>query len=142
ELDVQAAASTPVPELEGRARPALILLNDDDLAYAKIRLDEASWHVAVEHLADIEEPLARAIVWGAAWDATRDAEVPASDYVDLVLGNIASETESTVTRLALTQLTQVARSYVAPERRDATIRRVGDALWDLARSAAAGSDLQ
>jgi len=142
ELDVEAAASTSVPELIGLKRPALILLNDDDLAYAKIRMDDASWEFAIDKLADIEEPLARALVWGAAWDATRDAEVPASDYVDLVLGNIATETESTTIRLSLTQLTQVARFYVAPEKQAATIERVGDALWELASTARAGSDAQ
>lgn len=142
EIDLAAAESTEVPELVGLRRPALILLNDDDLAYAKIRMDDASWEVAIDRLADIEDPLARALVWGAAWDATRDAEVAASDYVDLVLGNIATETESTTMRLALTQLVQVARTYVAPERRDATIERVGDALWELAQGAAAGSDAQ
>lgn len=141
ELDID-GASTEVPELVGLARPDLILLNDDDLAYAKIRMDDASWQVAIDHLADIEDPLARALVWGAAWDATRDAEVAPSDYVDLVLGNIATETESTTIRLSLTQLTQVARSYVAPEKQDAAIRRVGDALWQLAQDAEAGSDAQ
>jgi aminopeptidase N len=142
ELDIDADASTSVPELVGLKRPALILLNDDDLAYAKIRMDDASWEFAIDKLADIEEPLARALVWGAAWDATRDAEVPPSDYVDLVLGNIATETESTTIRLSLTQLTQVARLYVAPEKRDATIERVGNALWELATAAEAGSDAQ
>ncbi len=33
---------TEVPELVGRAQPDLLLVNDDDLAYAKIRLDERS----------------------------------------------------------------------------------------------------
>jgi aminopeptidase N len=142
ELDIDADASTTVAELVGLKRPALILLNDDDLAYAKIRMDPESWEFAIDKLADIEDPLARALVWGAAWDATRDAEVAASNYVDLVLGNIATETESTTMRLALTQLTQVARLYVAPEKRDATIERVGDALWELASSAKAESDAQ
>ena len=141
ELDID-GPSTAVPELVGKPRPALILLNDDDLAYAKIRMDDASWQFAIDKLADIEDPLARALVWGAAWDATRDAEVAASDYVDLVLGNIATETESTTMRLSLTQLTQVARAYVAPEKRDATVQRVGDALWELAEGAEAGSDAQ
>ncbi len=141
ELDVD-GERTDVPELVGRSRPALILLNDDDLAYAKIRLDQASLAVAIEHLAAIESPLARAIVWGAVWDATRDAEAAPRDYVRLVLGNIATETESTTIRTTLTQLTTVARLYVAPEHREATIAEVADALWALAQAAEAGSDAQ
>jgi aminopeptidase N len=141
ELDVDGEL-TVVPALVDRQKPALILLNDDDLAYAKIRLDPESLAVAIEHLKDIENPLARSIVWGAAWDATRDAESPASDYVRLVLGNIASETESTTIRTTLSQLGTVARHYVAPEKRDATITAVGDALWKLAQDAGAGTDAQ
>jgi aminopeptidase N len=141
ELDID-SETTQVQDLVGLPKPDLVLLNDDDLAYAKIRMDDDSWQVAIDHLADIQDPLARALVWGAAWDATRDAEVAPSDYVDLVLGNIATETESTTIRLSLTQLTQVARTYVAPAKQDATIRRVGDALWQLAQDAAPGSDAQ
>jgi aminopeptidase N len=131
-----------VPELLGKTQPDLVLLNDDDLAYAKIRLDERSLATAIDHLASIEDPLARSLVWGAAWDATRDAESTASDYVDLVLGNIATETESTTLRTTLGQLGLAARNYVAPERRLATVERVGDALWALAQDAEAGSDAQ
>jgi aminopeptidase N len=141
ELDID-GDSTEVDELLGLAKPNLVLLNDDDLAYAKIRLDDESLDTAIANLADIEDPLARALVWGSAWDSTRDAEVAPSDYVDLVLGNIARETESTTLRLTLTQLLQVARTYVAPEKQDATVQRVGDALWQLAQDAGAGSDAQ
>jgi aminopeptidase N len=141
ELDVD-GESTDVADLVGVAVPDLVLLNDDDLAYAKIRLDDDSLTVAVKHLKDIENPLARAVVWGAAWDATRDGEMRASDYVQLVLGNIATETESTTIRLSLTQLATVARSYVDPAVRDETIERVGTELWALARVAEAGSDAQ
>ncbi|WP_285039186.1 aminopeptidase N [Plantibacter sp. lyk4-40-MEA-4] len=141
ELDVDGAL-TEVPELVGETQPDLVLLNDDDLAYAKIRLDERSLATAIGHLASIEDPLARSLVWGAAWDATRDAESSASDYVELVLGNIATETESTTLRTTLGQLGLAARNYVTPERRLATVSRVGDALWTLAQEAEAGSDAQ
>ena len=133
---------TEVPELVGRERPALVLLNDEDLAYAKIRLDDASLAFAMRHLARISDPLARSLVWGSVWDAVRDGETPASAYVDLVLANIAAETESTTVRTTLNQLGLAARAYVAPERRAATLARIGDRLWELAQQAEAGSDLQ
>lgn len=141
ELDVD-GERTDVPQLVGKKRPDLVLLNDDDLAYAKIRLDDASLAVATESLAAIEDPLARSLVWAAAWDATRDAETPARDYVRLVLGNIATESESTTIRTTLNQLVLAATQYVAPEARDAVITEVGDALWQLAQGAEAGSDAQ
>lgn len=141
EIDVD-GARTEVPELVGVQRGDLVLLNDDDLAYAKIRLDEQSRTTAIEHLAAIANPLARSIVWGAMWDATRDAESPASDYVRLALGNIATESESTTIRTTLSQLLLTTRNYVAPSKVDATVRTVGDTLWQLAASAEAGSDAQ
>ncbi|MDX2375522.1 aminopeptidase N [Microbacterium sp. LRZ72] len=141
ELDVD-GDRTDVPELKGRTRPDLVLLNDDDLAYAKIRLDDRSLATAIAHLGDIADPLARSLVWGAAWDQTRDAETPAVDYIDLVLRNIGTETESTTVRTTLAQLQLAANSYVAPLRRGQSRERVADALWQLAQRAEAGSDSQ
>lgn len=141
ELDID-GPSTTVPQLVGHERPAIILVNDDDLAYAKIRLDEESTKNALADLSSVADPLARALIWGAAWDATRDAETRASDYVDLVLDHIGAETESTTIRLALAQLSTVAHIYVTPERRERTIRRAGNALLELAEGAEPGSDAQ
>ncbi|KDA05532.1 aminopeptidase N [Microbacterium sp. CH12i] len=141
EIDVD-GDRTEVPELQGKKRPDLVLLNDNDLAYAKIRLDERSLATAIAHLGDISDPLARSLLWGAAWDQIRDAETPASDYVDLVLGNIGRETESTTVRTTLAQLRTTVTQYVAPAERSAARIRVADALWDLAHSAKSGSDSQ
>jgi aminopeptidase N len=141
ELDVD-GESTAVTEFVGKQRPALILLNDDDLAYAKIRLDADSLEVARDSLSAIEDPLARSLVWASIWDATRDGEFPASDYVALVLSHIAPETESTTLRSTLAQLLLTAHAYVAPDRREAAVALLGDALWSLAQDAEPGSDAQ
>ena len=141
ELDID-GESTEVPQLVGKQLPDLVLLNDGDLAYAKIRLDENSRQVALENLSGIEDSLARTLVWTAAWDATRDAEAPASDFVQLVLDHIASETESTTVTTLLRQLITTGTLYVAPERREATLSKIADGLISLAESAAAGSDNQ
>src|SRR5690606_15801792 len=82
------------------------------------------------------------LVWGAAWDQTRDAESAASDYIELVLRNLGRETESTTVRTTLAQLQLAANAYVAPEKRDAARVTVADGLWRLAQEAEAGSDNQ
>jgi aminopeptidase N len=133
---------TEIVELVGKARPDFILINDDDLAYAKIRLDEHSLSTAIAHLSSIADPLARSLVWGAAWDATRDAETPARGVIDLVLGNIAAESESTTVRTVVGQLLLAVNAYTAPATREAAQVRVAHALWSLAQQAAAGSDSQ
>ncbi|UOQ55745.1 aminopeptidase N [Leucobacter allii] len=141
ELDID-GARTEVPELVGIAQPALLLVNDDDLSYAKIRLDERSLETATARLGELGDSLARALVWGTLWDATRDAELPASRFVDTVLAHIGRETGSTTLRTLLGQLRLAAESYVSPARRTATIERVADALWQLSVDAEPGSDNQ
>lgn len=83
ETDVT-GSRTPLPELTGQPRPALLLLNDDDLTYAKARLDPASEATVLESLDRITDPMARALVWTALWNSARDAESPAARYVDTV----------------------------------------------------------
>jgi aminopeptidase N len=141
ELDIE-AASTEVSEALGLTRPELILINDDDLAYAKIRLDEHSRATAMKSLSRVRNPLARALIWGSLWDSTRDAETPPREFIELVLGNIGVETESTTIRTALGQLALVARNYCAPEHRATTLADVGTQVWHLAQAAAPGSDAQ
>ena len=141
ELDIE-GASTEVSEALGLTRPELILINDDDLAYAKIRLDEHSRATAMKSLSRVRDPLARALIWGSLWDSTRDAETPPREFIELVLGNIGVETESTTIRTALGQLALVARNYCAPEHRATTLADVGTQVWHLAQAAAPGSDAQ
>jgi aminopeptidase N len=141
ELDID-GPTTEVPELIGRKRPDLVLLNDEDLAYAKIRFDEKSWQCALENLGKFDNSLARTIVWGSAWDSTRDAESSSQDFIQLVLGNIAKEDQSTTMLTLLRQLVTTAYFYVAPENRDKVIAEIGKGLLALARQAVAGSDAQ
>lgn len=141
ELDVD-GESTEVSELIGVAQPDLLLVNDDDLAYAKVRLDARSWKTAMEHLSALEWSLPRSLVWGAAWDATRDGEIPARDYIAFALKHLGVEDQSTTLRTTLQQVVLAARQYVTPERRRETIITIADGLLDLARKAEAGSDQQ
>ena len=141
EIDID-GARTEVPELVGVQRGDLVLLNDDDLAYAKIRLDGASLATAFAHAGRINDPLARALVFASIWDATRDGELRARDFVRLVLDHIGTETESTTRRQLLMQLTTAVRRYSHPEHRTELTAVVADELWALAETAEAGSDAQ
>ncbi len=141
ELDVD-GERTDVPELVGRTRPVLVLLNDDDLAYAKIRLDPASLKASVRHVRDFADSLPRTLVLASAWDAARDGETPARDYVELVLQNVGAESDSSVVLVLLRQLASTLAFYVNPADRDAMGDAAADSLLELALAAAAGSDAQ
>ena len=141
EIDID-GSSTTIKDLLGLQLPDLVLLNDDDLAYAKIRLDQKSWSTALANLSNFEDSLARTLVWGAAWDATRDAEANPREFIQLVVNNIASETESTTMLTLLRQLVTTAYQFVSPLHRNAVIGQVGNALLRLANEAKPGSDAQ
>lgn len=141
ELDVD-GERTEVPALAGRSQPDLILVNDDDLAYAKVRLDPKSLATATAHLKDFQESLPRTLVWNSAWDAARDGETPARKYVELILANVAAETDSSVILVQLRQLATTLNFYVAEEHREATAVAAVDRLWELAKEVAGGSDAQ
>ncbi|HET6825989.1 MAG TPA: aminopeptidase N [Amnibacterium sp.] len=141
ELDVTGEL-TAVPVPDGVRMPALLLVNDDDLAYAKVRLDPASLATARASLSRLDDALARALVWGSIWDATRDAELPASDFLRLVLDHAGAETVSATLQTVLKQAVLAAEAYVAPERRAGALESLADGLRELARAAEAGSDAQ
>ncbi|MBB4135975.1 aminopeptidase N [Gordonia humi] len=142
ELDVD-GPRTEVPELIGKHRGELILLNDDDLTYASIRLDPASLATATARIGDIEDSMPRTLVWSAAWEMTRQAEMTARDFVELVSRGIAAETEVGVVQRVLMQATTALESYAEPTWAAATgWPRFADRLLELAREAEAGSDHQ
>ncbi|MDI5964750.1 aminopeptidase N [Streptantibioticus silvisoli] len=114
ELDVDGEL-TPVEVPAGTRRPAVVLLNDDDLSYAKIRLDEVSLATVREHLGDFTESLPRALVWAAAWDMTRDGEMATRDYLELVLSGIVKESDIGVVQSLHGQVKLALDLYAAPE---------------------------
>ncbi|GAB3114638.1 aminopeptidase N [Janibacter alkaliphilus] len=141
ELDVD-GPSTPVPQLVGRQQPDLLLVNDDDLAYAKIRLDPRSLATLRAQPGSFTDSLPQALCLASAWDMTRDAEMAAHDYVDLALASLHGLDDSTLLRTLLGQIATATLTYSAPTRRRALRERVVTTLADLAEAAAPGSDAQ
>ena len=142
ELDIS-GASTEVPALVNVSRGKLILVNDDDLTYCSLRLDPESLQTALHRIADIAEPLPRTLVWSAAWEMTRDAELRARDFVSLVSGGVQAETEVGVAQRLLLQAQTALGSYADPDWAHSDgWPAFADRLLELARGAQAGSDHQ
>ncbi|MER6126419.1 aminopeptidase N [Streptomyces sp. NPDC001795] len=141
ELDVDGEL-TAVPQLAGRRRPDVILLNDDDLSYAKVRLDETSLAFVTEHLGDFESSLPRALCWASAWDMTRDAELATRDYLSLALSGIGKESDIGVVQSLHRQVKLAVDLYADPSAREALLTRWTDATLAHLRAAEPGSDHQ
>ncbi|MFT3662837.1 MAG: aminopeptidase N [Gordonia sp. (in: high G+C Gram-positive bacteria)] len=142
EIDVD-GPRTEVPELVGVGRGKLVLLNDDDLTYASVRLDPESLATATARVGEIADSMPRTLVWSAAWEMTRQAEMRARDFVALVSSGIGAETEVGVVQRVLLQAATALESYADPEWTAAVGRAAfATRLLELARTAEAGSDHQ
>ena len=123
-------------------QPDLLLLNDGDLSYTKIRFDERSLATVRESLPTLDDSLARALCWGALWDMARDAELSPADLVDIVLRGLGSETNGTAVRM-LPMYVQVAIDQLAHPDRRVELRVTWEAgMRRLLEEAAPGSDHQ
>jgi aminopeptidase N len=133
---------TEVPGLAGQRRPDLVLINDDDLTFAKIRLDEHSMRTLISSIGEFSESLPAALCWAAAWDMCRDAELPARDYLALVLSGLGSITEISMLQTLLRQATSVVRRFADPGWRDTGLTILAGALRSRLQDAEPGSDVQ
>jgi aminopeptidase N len=141
ELDIVGEA-TEVPQLVGKRRPDLVLVNDDDLTYAKIRLDDASLRTLVDHIGELRDPLPRALCWYAAWDMTRDAEMRAGDFLDLVIAGVDQESGVQNVQTLLQLARAAVDPYGDPARAAERRRRLAQKAHELMRSAQPGGDIQ
>ena len=141
EADIAGAATT-VPDLTGVPRPDLILVNDDDLSYAKTRLDDHSLRTLVSSIGTLDGSLPAALCWATAWDMCRDGEMAARDYVQLVLSGLPSAADISVLHMLLRNAGQAARRFADPAWRAAGLQLVAQSLRKLAESAPARSDHQ
>ena len=141
ETDI-AGERSEVSALVGQEQPDLVLLNDGDLTYAKIRLDERSLATLVSSIDTLDDSLPRALCWGAAWDMTRDAEMSTTDFAELVLRGIGTESDLTAVGALLRYAKTAIDTYSAPANRQALRERWESGLSALVDGAAAGSDHQ
>jgi aminopeptidase N len=135
-------ARTVVPELAGEERPGLVLVNDEDLTYCKIRFDERSLETLRSSLGDIKDPLARALCWSALWNLTRDALMPARDFVRLVLKFAGRESDIGVLQMLHAWTRSALVHYVAPGWRAEGGRLAAEGALRELRAAEPGSQHQ
>lgn len=141
ETDV-AGVRTVVTELAGAEKPDLVLVNDDDLTYCKVRFDEGSLATLREHLGDITDPLARALCWSALWNLTRDALLPARDFVSLVLAFAGRESDIGVLQMLHAWAQSALVHYAAPAWREEGGRALAEGALAELRRAEPGSQHQ
>ncbi|MDX3855523.1 aminopeptidase N [Streptomyces sp. AK02-01A] len=138
ELDLPATGG---PTVRPGRRPALLVLNDDDLTYAKVRLDTMSWDTALSALSGIPGPLTRAVVWNAARDMVRDGELAPTAYLDAARAHLPHETDLALVQGVLTfAATHITNRYLGPAGRPAALTTLTDISRDLIRRTEDGNN--
>jgi len=141
ETDI-AGERTVLPELAGEPQPDLVLVNDDDLTYAKMRLDSRSLATLITSIGEFTESLPAALCWASAWDMCRDAEMAARHYVQLVSSGVDHAEDISVVQTLLRQATAALRRFTDPAWRPRGANEAVGTLLGLAERAAPGSDRQ
>ncbi|AJT42868.1 aminopeptidase N [Psychromicrobium lacuslunae] len=135
-------ARTAVSALEGKRQPDLLLINDNDLSYAKIGFDDVSLATVLSALDRIAAPLARALCWATLWNMTRDAILPAADYLAAVIKFAPSESDDGALAQLLANAKHAIESYAPAGQREALrAELLSTAVAQLA-AGPAGSGLQ
>ncbi|MGA5064776.1 aminopeptidase N [Streptomyces exfoliatus] len=133
---------TVIADLTGQEKPDLVLVNDDDLTYCKVRFDERSLATLRAHLGDITDPLARALCWSALWNLTRDGLMPARDFVAVALAFAGRETDIGVLQMVHAWTKSAVTLYAAPEWRERGGRLLAEGGLSELRVAEPGSEHQ
>jgi aminopeptidase N len=141
ELDVT-GERTSVDELLGAPASPVVLLNDDDLTYAKVELDPATTAVVTTELTSFREPLPRALVWSATWDMVRDGRLPAGRFLELVRSSVVAEDQPGVLQRLLQRAIAAVERYGDPAARGERLAALATDARAALASTPAGSDQQ
>ena len=141
EVDI-AGELTEIKELAGKKAADLLLINDHDQTYAKLRFDDRSVATMKKYLGQLDDSLARGLIWASLWDSTRDGELSASDYIEIALNALKGETDISMITATFTQIDTAIWAYLAPKNRDAVRLSVANTAQELLAGAKPGSDAQ
>ena len=141
ELDI-AGALTEITAFAGQKSADLVLINDKDQSYAKLRFDERSIATMKSHLGSLDDSLARGLIWASLWDSCRDGELSATDYIAIALGALKTESDISIVSATLGQIDTALWAYAHPSHRAALRLQVATAIEAALDAAKAGSDHQ
>ena len=138
-LDID-SESAEVVEAEGLARPDVIVVNDADLSYAKVRFDAHSMDTAAKRLSDFDDSLTQLLILATLWDEVRDGERPVHDYIDTITAHLGAITHSSGLLTQMRQLETAVSAYLPPQQREAMHARLADRFFELLETVDEGTD--
>ena len=133
---------TEIKEFAGKPAADLLLINDHDQSYAKLRFDDRSVETMKSYEGKLDDSLARGLIWASLWDSTRDGELSATDYIKIALNTLKGETDISMITATFMQIDTAIWAYLAPQNRDGMRLAVANAAEAFLNKAKPGSDHQ
>ncbi|HLT60592.1 MAG TPA: ERAP1-like C-terminal domain-containing protein, partial [Microlunatus sp.] len=122
---------------------AVIVPDSADETWAKIRFGDAAWPTVIGLIDKIADPAARLVIFNAARDAVRDAELDPAEAFRLILAGARTETEDVVWQSVIAFAeTELAGPYCPPDRQNARSAELNALARAVLAEAPAGSDRQ
>jgi aminopeptidase N len=141
EFDIT-GANTEVAELAGEPVADLLLINDRDYAYSKIRFDERSLSTLQTNLGKITDHVARVICWVAIWDMWRDGEITTTNFSKMVLEGLKSEELITIVSGLGNDVISAVEHNSSPKNRADLREEIATGLLGIVQGAKPESDIQ
>ncbi|WP_421084071.1 aminopeptidase N [Rothia nasimurium] len=121
----------------------VVLLNAEDLTYAKVALSEADGlEFALSQVSTVEDALSRGLLWGSLWNMVRDGRLEGSRFVQAVGQAASQERSATLLSNLLDQAQAVISLYTPEGQREFLWDALYTALAQALESAESGSDEQ
>ena len=105
-------AAAPIKAAIGKPCPAFVFGNDEDYGYGRFLLDARSRATVIERVATTNDSFLRTLLWGALWEAVREAEMPPGEYLQLALKALPEEQDEDLTATLLNHATTAYQAYL------------------------------
>jgi aminopeptidase N len=126
------ARAVVLPAGAVRPEPALLLPNDGDLSYCKVRLDPVSREALAASLGRLPDPLSRAVAWTSVRDLVQDGELTPGQYLALAARHLPAETESSIAGHVVGYARwMIADRYLPAGQRDGALAAIASLCRDL-----------
>src|SRR5262245_13677417 len=119
-----------IREAVGKKCPAFVFANDGDFGYGRFMLDTKSRDAVISRIGGIGDPFLRTMLWGALWDAVREAEMNPRDYIALVLKALPNEADLELTQSLLDRATRAFERYLSKSEQTAIAPQIESLCLD------------
>ncbi|MGH9766284.1 MAG: M1 family metallopeptidase [Blastocatellia bacterium] len=119
-----------IREAAGKKCPAYVFANDGDFGYGRFMLDARSREAAIARIGSVKDPFLRTMLWGALWDAVREAEMNPRDYITLALKTLPNETDLELTQSLLDRATRAFERYLSKPEQTAIAPQIERYVFD------------